>query len=67
MMCLHSVSQTVKQIVEEVMVEYWTSTFKPMNWVLCHQPATLEEAVVLMEAYASTEVGLYIIPKIVCC
>lgn len=38
-----------------------------MNWVLCHQPATLEEAVVLMEAYASTEVGLYIIPKIVCC
>lgn len=33
-----------------------------MNWVLCHQPATLEEAITLMEAYTSAEAGLYLMP-----
>lgn len=48
-----------------MLVEHFTATlpFKPKNWVLCHQPQSLEEAVMLMEAYGSAEVGLYLIPK----
>lgn len=34
--------------------------FKPKN---CHQPSTFEEAIVVMEAYASAEVGHYLILK----
>lgn len=38
--------------------------FKTKNWVMCHQLATLEEAVVLMEMYALVEAGAYLIPKV---
>lgn len=37
--------------------------FKPQNWVMCHAPAILKEAMVLMEGYASVEPGVYLIPK----
>lgn len=51
--------------MELVLVERYVAIlpFKPRNWVLCHQLATLEEAVTLMEAYASAEAGLYLFPK----
>lgn len=51
--------QTAEQIVEAIVVEHYMSIllFKPKNWVLCHQPATLEEAIVLMEAYTSAKAG----------
>lgn len=44
---------TIAEVVEVLMVEYYPLTlpFKPKNWMMCHQPGTLEEAV-LMEAYA---------------
>lgn len=37
--------------------------FKPKRWVLCHKPASLEEAIGLMEAYSSAEAGMYLMPK----
>lgn len=48
-----------------MIVKHYTTVlpFKPPNWVLCHQPGILEEAITLMEAYASTEPGLYLILK----
>lgn len=54
-----------EQTVKAVMVETFPSIllFIPNNWVLCHQPSTLEGAIVVMEAYASAEEGLYLIPK----
>lgn len=50
-----------EQILEVIRVEHYTAMllFKPKN---C-EPATLEEAIMLMEAYASSEAGLYLIPK----
>lgn len=47
------------------MVKHYTTIlpFKPPNWVLYPQPATLEEVISLMETYASAEAGLYLIPK----
>lgn len=56
---------TKEQIVEDIIVEHYTALlpFKPPNCVLCNNPATLEDAIVLMEAYASTEAGVYLIPK----
>lgn len=38
--------------------------FKPKNWVMCHQSATLEEAIVSMVEYASAEAEAYLIPKV---
>lgn len=38
-------------------------SFKSKNWVLYHQSFTLEEDIVLMEVYASSELGQYFIPK----
>lgn len=35
------------------------SALKPNNWVMRHQPGTLDEEVVFMEAYALVEVGTY--------
>lgn len=57
--------QTKEQIVKPILVEHYTviSPFKPQNWVLCHQPTTLEDVVTLMEAYASMENGMYLIHK----
>lgn len=43
------------QVAEQGMVEHNVSIlpFKPKNWMMCHhQPTVLEEATVLMEAYA---------------
>lgn len=48
------------------MVEHYMAIlpFKPKKWVLCHQLAMLEDAIVaLMEAYAAANVMLYLIPK----
>lgn len=52
------------KLVEAVLVESYVSIlpFKLKSWVTCHQPVTWE-AVVPMEAYASAEVGAYLIPK----
>lgn len=57
--------QSAAQVVEAVLVEHDLSIlpFKPPNWVVCHQPATLKELVVLMEVYASAEAGVYLNPK----
>lgn len=43
-------AQSKEQIVEAVLVEHFTAIlpFKPKNWVLCHQPNTSEEAIMLM-------------------
>lgn len=43
---------TKEHIVEAIMIEHYMALlpFKPPNLVLCHQPATLEDAVSLMEA-----------------
>lgn len=58
-------TRTKEQVVESVLVKHFMAIllFKPKNWVLCHQPATLEEAVMLMEAYTSAEAGMYLIPR----
>lgn len=47
------------------MIEQYTAIFpfKPKNWVIFHQPSTLEEAISLMEACASFEAGLYQISR----
>lgn len=65
MQWLHLEVLTKDQIREVVMVEHNTIVlpFKRKTWVLCHQPGTLEEAISLMEVYASAETGLYLIPK----
>lgn len=39
---------------------YSHPTLHTKNWLLCNQSQSLEEAVMLMEAYASTEAGLYL-------
>lgn len=46
------------------MVEHYTAIlpFKRKNWVLCHQSATVENAIAL-EVYVATEARLYLIPK----
>lgn len=58
---------STEQILEVKMVKPYTTIlpFKPPNWVLCHRPGlgTLEETIMLMEVYTSTEAGLYLIPK----
>lgn len=36
------------------------SHFKPKRWVTCHQPRTLEDTVLLMEAYMLAEAGIYL-------
>lgn len=58
-------ARTKEQVVESVLIEHFMPIlpFKPKNWVLCHQPATLEEAIMLMEAYMSVEAGLYLMPR----
>lgn len=60
------VLQTAAHMSEEVLVEHNISIlpFKLKNWVKCHQQDTLEEVVILMEAYALAEVGAYLIPKV---
>lgn len=47
------------------MIEYYTVilSFKTQNWVLCNHPSILADAIDLMEAYATVEAGLYLIPK----
>lgn len=52
---LHLVMELVAQMVEAVLVEHYIAIlpFKPKNWVMCHQPTTLDEAVAPMEAYVS--------------
>lgn len=57
--------QIATLVAEAVLVEHYISMhpFKPNNWVMCHQMATLEEVVVLMEAYSLAEAGAYLIPK----
>lgn len=52
---------TKEQIVEVVVGEHYMAIllFKPKNWVLCHQPRTLEEAITLMEVYASADAADY--------
>lgn len=65
-MCwLQQETLTKEQILEAVVVEHYTAILplKPKNWVLCHQPGTLEEATALMEAYTSVEASLYLMPK----
>lgn len=59
-------SQTNQQVVKVFLVEHFTTIlpFKHKNWVFCHQTVTLEEAMMLMEAYSSAKVGLYFILKI---
>lgn len=56
---------TAQQIAEAIMVEQYTTIlpFKLKNWVLCHQPSTLKEAIILMEAYILAETGHYLILK----
>lgn len=58
-------TQTKEQTVVSVLAEHYIAIlpFKPKNWVLCNEPAILEEAVTLIEAYASAEAGLYFILK----
>lgn len=54
-----------EQIVEALMMDHYTAlhSFKFKTWVLCHKPATLEEAIGLMEAYTLAEAGMYLIPQ----
>lgn len=61
--CLRPLTQTKEQIVEALMIEHYTTLlpFKPKNWVLCHNPSTLEKMIALMEAYASVKAGMYLI------
>lgn len=56
---------TKEQIIEGICVEHYTAVlpFKPKNWVACHQPATLEDAIVLIEAYMSAKADHYLLPK----
>lgn len=62
---LHPESQTKEQVIKAILVEHFTMIlpFKRKNWVLCHQPDTLEEVIMLMEAYASAEAAVYLIPR----
>lgn len=63
---LRPVGRTAEQTVKAVMVQHYKSIlpFKPKNWALCHQPATLEDTITLMEAYASMEASHYLMPKV---
>lgn len=58
--------QTATQVEKEVLVEHYISVlpFKSKNWVMCHQPTTLEVTVTLMEVYALVEAVAYLIPKV---
>lgn len=44
---LHPAVQMAVQVVETILVEHYIPIlpFKRKNWLMCHQPATLEEAV----------------------
>lgn len=57
--------QTTPQVAEAIRVEHYISIlpFKSKNWLMRHQPSTMEEGVVLMEAYASVEASAHLIPK----
>lgn len=59
---LRTESMTKEQIVEAVLVEHFTPIlpFNPKSWLLCPQPAKLEEAVIMMEAYACIDAGLHL-------
>lgn len=45
--------------------EHYTALlpFKQKKWVACHQPSTLAEAIVLMQAYMLAKAGHYLTPK----
>lgn len=47
------------------MVEHYMAIlpFEPNNWVLCHQPSSVEEAIILMETNAAAKPGNYLIAK----
>lgn len=62
---LRSAVKTVSEMAEVVMLEHYSSIlpFKPKNWMMCHQPSTLEEAMVLIEAHTLTEAGAYLFPR----
>lgn len=47
----------LSQVTKVVCVEPYVALLpnKPKQWVTCHQPQTLEDAILLMEAYLSAE------------
>lgn len=57
--------QTAVHVSEVVLGKHYITIppFNLPNWVMCHQLATLEEAVVLMEAYTLAVVGAYLVLK----
>lgn len=52
-----------KGIMETVFIEHFMAIlpFNPKGWLLGQHPATLEEAAMMMEAYASSDAGLNLI------
>lgn len=59
---LRSSEWTAEEVAKGVCVKHFVVllSYKPKRWVTCHQLCTLEDAVLLMEAYISAEVGIYL-------
>lgn len=51
-----------KEVAEDVCVEHFVAIlpYKPKRWVTCHQPHTMKDAVLLMEAYMLAKAGVYL-------
>lgn len=59
---LRPLKWTATEVVEDVCMEYYVAllSYKPKRWVTCHQPQSLEDAVLMMEAYMAAEAGIYL-------
>lgn len=55
---LQLAGRTPEEVMESVCKEHYLALlpYKLKWWVTCHQPPTLEEAILLLEAYMSAEV-----------
>lgn len=57
-----------EQVEEDACVQHYVALlpYKPKRWVTCHQLQTLDNAVLLMEAYTSAEAGVYLRKNLQC-
>lgn len=59
---LRPTEHTAEEVAEAVCVKHYVTLlpYKPKQWVTCHQPQKLEDAVLLKEAYMSAEADIYL-------
>lgn len=63
---LRPLERTSEEVAEEMCVEHFIALlpFKPKRWVtkniFAYQPRTLEDTILLMEAYTVAEAGIYL-------